>query len=52
MKSAPSLNFYDMKAKKKFQSTNYKIVTKNGRRFATTKAPSGCASWVTVKKTK
>jgi len=35
------LNFYDMKAKKKFKSSNYKIVTKSGRRFAIAKGPSG-----------
>lgn len=39
------LNFYDLKAKKKFESNKYKIVVKKGRSFAVTKAPSGCQSW-------
>ena len=43
------LSFYDLKAKKKFKSSNYKIVTKkvngNSRRFAVAKAPSGIMSW-------
>lgn len=36
-----SLTFYDLKAKKKFSTTNYKFVNKSGRRFAVAKAPSG-----------
>ena len=39
------LNFYDLKAKKKFESNKYKIVVKKGRNFAVTKAPSGCQAW-------
>ncbi len=39
------LNFYDLKGKKKFSSSNYKVVIKKGRRFAVTKAPSGIDSW-------
>lgn len=39
------LNFYDLKAKKKFESNKYKIVVKKGRRFAVTTAPSGIQSW-------
>jgi len=47
---AEKLSFYDLKGKKKFTSTNYKFVTKAGRRFAVTKAPSGAASWRVVAK--
>ena len=35
------LSFYDVKGKKKFKSSDYKIVTKKGRRFAVAKAPTG-----------
>ena len=45
---AEKLSFYDLKAKKKFTSADYKFVTKKGRRFAVTKAPSGAASWRVV----
>jgi hypothetical protein len=38
------LKFYDLKAKKSFFSDNYKIMTKNGRKFAVTTAPSGIKS--------
>lgn len=47
---AEKLSFYDLKAKKKFSSANYKFVMKKGRRFAVTKAPSGCQSWRVVAK--
>lgn len=47
-----ALNFFDLKAKKKFASDKYKIVTKSGRRFAVAKAPSGCDSWRVMGKTK
>jgi hypothetical protein len=39
------LQFYDLKSKKKFKSSNYKVVTKSGRKFAVAKAPSGIESW-------
>ena len=39
------LSFYDLKAKKKFTSDKYEIVTKKGRRFAVCEAPSGIKSW-------
>jgi hypothetical protein len=42
---AEALSFYDLKAKKKFTSANYKIVTKSGRRFATATGPSGGTAW-------
>jgi len=42
---AENLNFYDLKGKKKFTTSKYKIVVKNGRRFAVADAPSGIKSW-------
>lgn len=39
------LKFYDVKAKKSFMSSNYKMVTKKGRRFAVAKAPSGIMAY-------
>lgn len=45
-----ALTFYDVKAKKKFTTTNYKIVkTKNGRKMAKTTSPSGITSTLFVK---
>lgn len=38
---AKTLSFYDVKTKKKFNSSNYRLVTKNKRTFAVTKSPSG-----------
>ena len=38
---AEKLSFYDVKGKKKFEATEYKMVVKKGRRFAVAKAPSG-----------
>ena len=40
-----ALQFYDLKAKKKFTSNMYKVVVKSGRRFAVCKAPSGIDSY-------
>ena len=39
------LSFSDVKGKKKFKSSSYKIVTKSGRRFAVAKAPTGIDSY-------
>jgi hypothetical protein len=39
------LSFYDLKSKKKFKSSNYKIVIKSGRKFAVAKSPSGTTSY-------
>lgn len=39
------LEFYDLKEKQKFKTTNYEIVIKNNRRFAVADAPSGIKSW-------
>lgn len=44
------LSFFDLKSKKKFTSSNYKLVTKSGRHFAVAKAPSGVQSWRIVGK--
>ena len=46
------LKFYDLKSKKAFTSSNYKMVTKSGRRFAVAKAPSGVQSYRIVGKKK
>ena len=39
------LKFYDLKAKKSFVTSNYKVMVKKGRRFAIAKAPSGIKSF-------
>ena len=46
----PQLKFYDMKAKKSFMTDKYKLVMKNGIRFAIAKAPSGVDSYRIVGK--
>ena len=40
-KVSPNLSFYDLKGKKKFESNNYKITKKGGRKFAVATTPSG-----------
>lgn len=35
------MEFYDVKAKKKFKTNKYEIREKNGRFFAVTKSPNG-----------
>lgn len=49
---AEKLKFYDVKGKKSFTSGTYKFVTKKGRNFAVTKAPSGIEAWRIVAKKK
>jgi len=39
------LVFFDVKGKKKFKSSDYKIVEKKNRFFAVTDAPSGIKAW-------
>lgn len=39
------LRFYDVKGKKRFRSSKYKIKRRKGRRFAIAKSPSGIESW-------
>lgn len=46
----PKLKFYDVKGKKSFESDDYKIIMKGGRRFAITDAPSGIKSYRIVGK--
>jgi len=36
-----TLEFFDVKSKKKFKTTEYKIVNKGGRNFAVSKSPTG-----------
>ncbi len=38
---AEELEFYDVKSKKKFKSSEYDVREKNGRFFAVTKSQSG-----------
>lgn len=40
-----ALVFYDLKAKKKFTTQDYRFVSKASRRFAVTKGPSGIEAW-------
>ena len=35
------ISFYDVKTKKKFETDDYKIVDKAGRKFAVAKSPAG-----------
>jgi len=37
----PEMEFYDVKSKKKFKTTEFKIVEKSGRCFAVAKSQSG-----------
>jgi len=47
----PELEFYDVKSKKKFKATEFRIVEKSGRFFAVTKAPEGTHEcWKVVSK--
>jgi len=39
------LEFYDVKEKKKFKSSEYTIKTTNGRKFAVAKTPSGSKAY-------
>jgi len=45
------MEFYDVKSKKKFKATEYKLVEKSGRCFVVAKAPSGTHEcWKVVSK--
>ena len=35
------MEFFDVKSKKKFKATEYRLVEKSGRNFVVAKAPSG-----------
>ena len=38
---AEEIEFYDVKTKQKFKTTNYRVEERKGRYFAVTKSPSG-----------
>ena len=40
-----ALTFYDLRTRKSFTTSSYRTVTKNGRKFAVAKAPSGGEAW-------
>ena len=40
-----TLQFYDVKGRRKFKTDKYKIVTKKGRKYAIANAPSGIKAW-------
>ena len=45
------IEFFDVKTKKKFKTSNFKIVQKKGRFFAVTKSPTGSYEcWKVVSK--
>lgn len=46
------LSFFNVKTKKKFTSTSYRIVNKKGRRFAVAKTPNGFEAWRVLGKSK
>jgi len=46
------IEFYDLKAKEKFKTTDYKFVTRSNRNFAVAINPSGTESWKIVGKSK
>lgn len=41
MADKPKLSFYDVKSKKKFETSDYKVAEKGGRFFAVTKSQAG-----------
>jgi len=48
-----ALTFFDVKAKKKFSTSNYRLVNKGGTTFAVAKSPhSGIEAWRVVKRGK
>jgi len=46
----PRLSFFDMKGKKKFETDDYSVINKSGRRFAVANAPSGVKAYRIVGK--
>ncbi len=44
------LKFYDMKSKKSFKTSKYRVVKKGRRNFAVAKAPSGVKSYRIISK--
>ena len=48
---AEELSFYDVKTKKKFTTSDYRIEDKSGRKFAVTKSKEGTHEcWIVVSK--
>lgn len=45
MAKKDNLSFYDLGAKKKFSTADYKIVDRNNRRFAVAKNAKGKECW-------
>lgn len=45
VKPGEELQFFDVKGKKKFKASEWRVVTKKGRRFAVAKAPSGIEAY-------
>lgn len=41
---ADEIKFFDLKTKKTFSTSNYKVIDKKGRRMAMTTSPSGTKS--------
>ena len=41
----PKLKFYDVKAKKSFETDKFDVQVRNKRRFAVADAPSGIRAW-------
>lgn len=37
----PEMEFFDVKSKKKFKTSEFKVVEKGGRYFAVSKSPAG-----------
>lgn len=48
--SQSALKFWDIKARKSFNANKYNIISKGGRRFAVTTAPSGIKSYRVIGK--
>ena len=46
----PKLKFYDLKEKKSFETDEFELTTRSGRRFAVADAPSGVKSFRIVGK--
>ncbi len=46
----PKLKFFDLKAKKPFETDEFELTTRSGRRFAVAEAPSGVKSFRAVSK--
>ncbi|MFZ5955407.1 MAG: hypothetical protein ACOYT4_03200 [Nanoarchaeota archaeon] len=46
----PEIEFYDVKTKSKFKTTNYVLVEKSGRMFVVSKAAAGHECWKVIGK--